>query len=126
MRRALSNASLQLAAFHQMFRRWTPSTPNRPLKSAPSTRPRIAGYDVAEQPAEISTCLPSGVRIYAIGDLHGRADLLRAMLDKLRVDQTLRPVERSIILFLGDYVDRGPSSKEVLDVLLEYASQNES
>lgn len=89
-------------------------------------RPSSVRFDGSKRTAEVPASLPSGVRIYAIGDLHGRADLLQAMLEEVALDQDLRPVERSIILFLGDYVDRGPSSKEVLDILLECAKRNES
>src|SRR6476620_6750316 len=70
--------------------------------------------------------LPPGIRIYAIGDIHGRADFLRIMLEKVDADRRQRLVDRPILLFIGDYVDRGPSSKEVLDILLEYRGSSES
>lgn len=63
--------------------------------------------------------LPSGVRIYAIGDIHGRADLLAKILETIDVDVRERPVARPVLVFVGDYIDRGPSSKQVLDLLLE-------
>jgi len=62
--------------------------------------------------------LPDGLRIYAIGDIHGRADLLKAVLLQIEADSTLYPVHREIIVLLGDYIDRGPDSKEVLDLLV--------
>jgi len=62
--------------------------------------------------------LPDGLRIYAIGDNHGRADLLAALLRQIDVDCTLYPSSRPIVVFIGDYVDRGPASSEVLDLLL--------
>lgn len=61
--------------------------------------------------------VPEGVRIYAIGDIHGRADLLAPMLSQIEIDIALRPISRPIVVFLGDYIDRGPSSKAVLDLL---------
>lgn len=70
--------------------------------------------------------LPPGVRIYAIGDIHGRADLLRTLLGKVDADRESRPVERTITVFLGDYIDRGPSSKDVLDILLDYRASFET
>jgi serine/threonine protein phosphatase 1 len=62
--------------------------------------------------------LPDGLRIYAIGDIHGRADLLAALLRQIDVDCTLYPPSRPILVFVGDYIDRGPASREVLDLLL--------
>lgn len=63
--------------------------------------------------------VPEGVRIYAVGDVHGRADLLTSLLLQIEVDIALHPVSRPIVVFLGDYIDRGPDSKEVLDLLVE-------
>jgi len=62
--------------------------------------------------------LPDGLRIYAIGDIHGRADLLAGLLHQIDVDCTLYPSNRPIVVFIGDYIDRGPASREVLDLLL--------
>jgi serine/threonine protein phosphatase 1 len=62
--------------------------------------------------------LPDGIRIYAIGDIHGRADLLEALLRQIDADCTLYPSSRPIVVFLGDYIDRGPASRQVLDLLL--------
>ena len=73
--------------------------------------------------------LPStadGVRIYAIGDVHGRADLLAAVLARIDDDLDRRPVHRSIEVFVGDYIDRGPASREVLDILLARARSRET
>lgn len=59
--------------------------------------------------------IPPGLRVYAIGDIHGRLDLLRELerqiVDELAVD---RP-SRCQIVYLGDYVDRGPDSRGVID-----------
>lgn len=59
---------------------------------------------------------PDGRVLYAIGDVHGRADLLvillEAILDEVKTHQ--RP---ATIIGLGDYVDRGPGSREVLELL---------
>jgi serine/threonine protein phosphatase 1 len=64
-----------------------------------------------------SARLPSGVRIYAIGDVHGRADLLEILLAKIDEHRRLNPCAKSITVFLGDYIDRGPASRKVLDLL---------
>lgn len=63
--------------------------------------------------------LPEGIRIYAFGDIHGRADLLKKMFTVIDADLARSPVERSIEVFLGDYIDRGPYSGATLDLLIE-------
>lgn len=57
---------------------------------------------------------------YAVGDIHGRADLLGLMLDELekRASSDQRAGGQPIVIFLGDYVDRGPDSSKVLELLL--------
>lgn len=67
--------------------------------------------------------MPEGTRIYAVGDVHGRADLLALLLSQIEVDTVLHPVARPVTVFLGDYIDRGPASKDVLDLLAERGSR---
>lgn len=62
--------------------------------------------------------LPDGVRIYAIGDIHGRSDLLRIMHSRIQQDLEDRPVDEPIVVYMGDYVDRGPDSRGVIDTLI--------
>ena len=62
--------------------------------------------------------IPDGVRIYTVGDVHGRADLLKSVLSRIDQDVRIHPVRKPIEVFLGDYVDRGPASREVLDILI--------
>ncbi len=57
--------------------------------------------------------------IVAIGDIHGRADLLRALLEDIP-----RTVTGAKIVFLGDLIDRGPSSTQVLDMVHEYMQRH--
>lgn len=71
------------------------------------------------KPAGPPPHVPHGRRVYAIGDVHGRADLLIRLLTTLREDIARGEFEgRPILIFLGDYVDRGFQSKEVINVLL--------
>ena len=63
--------------------------------------------------------LPDGIRVYAVGDIHGRADLLNQMFAVIDADLASSPVSRSIEVYLGDYVDRGPHSGDTLDLLIE-------
>lgn len=63
--------------------------------------------------------VPAGKRIYAIGDIHGRADLLSTLFVRIDNDLNARPNSDVLEIFLGDYVDRGPESREVIDLLIE-------
>jgi len=63
--------------------------------------------------------VPDGVVAYAIGDIHGRADLLRVLVSALFKDLNAERGRRAIVTFLGDYIDRGPASSEVLDILIQ-------
>ena len=70
--------------------------------------------------------MPAGVRIYAVGDIHGRLDLLERLLARINTDIALRPTARPVCVFLGDYIDRGPSSRETIDRLIEHGATHES
>jgi serine/threonine protein phosphatase 1 len=63
--------------------------------------------------------VPGGSRIYAIGDVHGRADLLRELHQLIHEDAYERQAPRNVVVYLGDYIDRGSSSAEVIDILLD-------
>jgi serine/threonine protein phosphatase 1 len=69
--------------------------------------------------------LPEGVRVYAIGDIHGRLDLLNECLCQIDEDLERNKIGRSIQVFLGDYIDRGPASRETVDRLIERGSRYE-
>jgi calcineurin-like phosphoesterase family protein len=63
--------------------------------------------------------LPEGQLLYAVGDIHGRADLLGDMLLRIAADaRASGEVARRTLVFLGDYVDRGPDSRGVIETLI--------
>src|SRR5256714_668617 len=57
-------------------------------------------------------------RLYVIGDIHGRSDLLDRMIGDISRDLDGNPVAESLTVTLGDYVDRGPDSRGVLERLV--------
>ncbi len=61
--------------------------------------------------------VPAGERVYAIGDLHGCDDLLAQLLDRIADDDSSRGPARTTLIFLGDLVDRGPASAQVVERL---------
>jgi serine/threonine protein phosphatase 1 len=63
--------------------------------------------------------LPEGQRIYAIGDVHGCADQLRALHGQIARDLAADPAAEAVLVHLGDYVDRGPDSAGVIEALLQ-------
>ena len=62
--------------------------------------------------------LPLGQRIYAIGDIHGCLERLVAMHEAIAAELADRPIDDVVLVHLGDYVDRGPESAEVVEWLL--------
>lgn len=60
--------------------------------------------------------VPQGERVYAIGDIHGRADLLIELLERIRQDNLARGGARTHFVLLGDLVDRGPDSAKVIEI----------
>ncbi|MEK9722753.1 MAG: metallophosphoesterase [Rhodospirillaceae bacterium] len=60
--------------------------------------------------------VPAATRVYAVGDIHGRADLLDAMHVQILADSANGPA-RQVVVYLGDYIDRGPDSFGVIDRL---------
>lgn len=62
--------------------------------------------------------VPDGIRVYAIGDIHGRLDLLDRLLGMIDEEDGLRGSARTELIFLGDLVDRGPDSFGVIERLM--------
>lgn len=70
-------------------------------------------------------CVARGERIYAVGDIHGRFDLMIALLDRIHSDAGGHgDGRRTRIVFLGDYIDRGDDSRSVLDTVIELSRAN--
>ncbi len=65
--------------------------------------------------------LPQGQRVYAIGDIHGRLDLLDELLADIEIDDEVRGATDTTLVFLGDLVDRGPDSCGVVDRVMRLA-----
>jgi serine/threonine protein phosphatase 1 len=65
----------------------------------------------------IAASTPADTRIYAVGDVHGRADLLAETIERIDEDLERRPVAHAVEIYLGDYIDRGADSKGVIDLL---------
>ncbi|MBL8673147.1 MAG: serine/threonine protein phosphatase [Alphaproteobacteria bacterium] len=61
--------------------------------------------------------VPAGTIVYAIGDVHGRRDLLAALRRSVFDDAAQRIEKRRVLVYLGDYVDRGPESRGVVQML---------
>ena len=66
-------------------------------------------------PERNSFAIPAGQRVYAIGDIHGRDDLFSELIDLIRADNAARDPARVTLILLGDLVDRGPQSAEVVE-----------
>ncbi|MDX6750042.1 metallophosphoesterase [Geminicoccaceae bacterium 1502E] len=59
------------------------------------------------------------MRVYAVGDVHGRLDLLRALETRIAADAAASPARlEHLIVYLGDYVDRGFESRQVIEHLV--------
>lgn len=74
-------------------------------------RPRVT--------APVNPSVPEGAIVWAIGDIHGRLDLVEPLVDVIRAEASLLDEKRKIVVFLGDYIDRGPTSRGVLQYLAQ-------
>lgn len=61
--------------------------------------------------------VPEGWRVYAVGDVHGRDDLLSRLHALIAEDAATAAAPRNSLVHLGDYIDRGPSSRQVIERL---------
>jgi serine/threonine protein phosphatase 1 len=65
-----------------------------------------------------------GLRAYVVGDIHGRLDLLDELLEKIHADMARRPACKTLLVFVGDLIDRGPESAQVIERLRNYRRQS--
>ena len=70
--------------------------------------------------------IPAGQRVYAVGDIHGRRDLLEQLLATVEEDSARRGPAEILLIFLGDLVDRGPDSRGVVEQLIQYRERQPS
>ena len=64
-----------------------------------------------------NAAIVEGTVIYAVGDIHGRVDLLAELHDAIETDAKTRPASRRVVVYLGDYTCRGPDSHAVVEML---------
>ena len=69
----------------------------------------------AAEAARRKAAVPDGVVLYAIGDVHGQSLLLETLISQIQSDAEAHPGDKRILVFVGDYVDRGPSSRQVVE-----------
>jgi serine/threonine protein phosphatase 1 len=87
-------------------------------------KPRVSSHGSPAPESSLDADLPDHLRIYAIGDVHGCAELLadlHAQIDRREAD---RPPGRVIEILIGDIVDRGPDSRKVIDMLLKRSKRH--
>ena len=107
------------AAFDFLFTGESPTAPTNRAATVErqDARPLVVRGN-ATQKDRIGT-VPDEVCVYAIGDIHGRLDLLQDLIGKIQSDAETLPVGTRVqLVFLGDYIDRGLNSKQVIDFLI--------
>lgn len=67
--------------------------------------------------APTAPAVPDGTVVWAVGDIHGRLDLLEPLVEAIVADLRASSASRRVVVFLGDYIDRGPDSRGVLQLL---------
>lgn len=65
-----------------------------------------------------------GLRAYVVGDIHGRLDLLEKLIEKIHADIAVREPCETLLVFVGDLIDRGPESAQVVELLRTYHHPN--
>ncbi len=101
-------------------REWTPelgSTPKlEPAARASAQSPKKRFWNFVQR--EKKPSVPASRRVYAVGDIHGHSEKLRRLLGKILAEAEVWR-GRTELIFVGDYVDRGPDSRGVIELLLD-------
>ena len=74
----------------------------------------------APQRHSIAAAVPEGERVYAVGDIHGRSDLFISLIEAIEHDNRERGPAQTTVILLGDLVDRGPDSVNVIALAREW------
>lgn len=72
--------------------------------------------------APTTPAVPAGTLVWAVGDIHGRLDLLKPLVEAILADAGATGADRKVVVFLGDYVDRGADSRGVVRYLTALAN----
>lgn len=86
-------------------------------------RPLFRHHATDAAPVVSWAAVPPGQRLYAIGDIHGRLDLFRTMIERIDADDAARDPAETTVILLGDLVDRGPDSAGVIDAARTWGRQ---
>jgi serine/threonine protein phosphatase 1 len=95
-------------------------TPDLKANAASRARPGLSRLWTRRRAAP---SIPDGMRIYAIGDIHGSIGPLETLLDRIAQDCSGFPGDQVQLVFLGDYIDRGPASRQVIERLMAMAGE---
>src|SRR5947208_226071 len=95
------------------------SDPTREARNAKSVRWTNLFRNTLRKapPVPFERRVPDGVRVYCVGDIHGRDDLLGEMAERVKADMEGGSFDQAVTVFLGDYVDRGLGSMRVVERL---------
>ncbi len=75
-------------------------------------------FDIVGESRPKGAFVPKGTRVYAVGDIHGCLSQLVALRGAILADARASADARKVVVYLGDYIDRGPSSRDVIDLLI--------